>query len=792
MFKNYLKIAYRNILKSKVYSLINILGLALGISCCIVIFLYVTNEMSYDKYHKNLDYIYRVAVKSQSTTATSAAARICAPVGQVLKDKFPQVDKVARILPVQSGLVKYQDKMFYEDNRMFAETELFSILTIPFLKGNPVTALDRPATVVISERIATKYFGQENPIGKLIEINTREYEITGVAKDFPANTHFKYDLFLSLKTLENRYPFDAWFLSNIFTYIKIKPDIDFNAFSRQVNLIAENYAEKDVDDQEIITYFLQPVADIHLHSHLLSEKEPGVNPLYLYIFSAIGVFIMLIACINFMNLTTARSTKRAKEVGMRKVIGAQKRQLIVQFLGEAIIMSLISLIISFVIVQTLLPFLSNLTGKLFILDDLTCPAVLYIFISLGLLVGIVSGSYPAFFLSAFKPISIIKNSLKISSGGAILRKTLVIVQFAISIALISGTFIVYQQLNFMKNKQLGIDKEQKLIIPVRGGISINENYEAVKSEFMKHTAIIGATASGEVPGQSTDRWDTQIIEPETNEFHVVRNFYTDHDFINEYNIKLIAGRSFDKDMATDVNNALILNLTAIKEFGWSTPEEAIGKRIEGAHKGEIVGVMADFHYFGLHNIIEPLALSYRPNRFDNITLSVTTENLSETISFVEKKWKELFPNNPFQYFFLNECFNQQYSADEKFGQLFGTFAMLGIFIACLGLFGLTSYSVEQRTREIGVRKVLGASTTSIVQLLSKEFLKLIIFANFIACPIAFFTMKEWLQNYYYRINIQLEIFLMAGVLALFIALFTVSWQAIKAAIANPVNALKYE
>jgi len=528
MFKNYLKIALRNIRKSKGYTLINVCGIAIGIACCLVVFLYVSDELGFDKYHIDKERIYRIATREESPTSTSEAATTCGAFAQALKDNYPQIEKLARILPVSDGVVKHGNKNFYEKNRVYSDTDLFSILTIPFIMGNPETALDRPSTIVISDRMAKKYFETENPLGKTIAINNREYEITGIVEDPPPNTHFKYDFIVSLKTLEGRYPFDAWFLSNFYTYIKLKPNVDIKNFSEQLKHVAEIYAKEKLEEgDEKVSYFLQPVPDIHLHSHLQSEMEPAIHPIYLTIFSIVGLFVLLIACFNFVNLNTARSAKRAKEVGMRKVIGAGRGQLIWQFLGESFVIILFAILLALLIIELSFPYLNELTTKNFTTSNILQPKVFLALFCLTLFVTIFASGYPSLFLSGFQPIKTIKNSVNISSGGSGLRRILVVGQFAISIFLIIGTIIVYQQLNFMKNQYLGFDKEQKLILPIRGPISIRDNYELVKSEFLKHNSITGVTVSSEVPGERSDRWDTRVAGSGDNRYHEMNYPYND-------------------------------------------------------------------------------------------------------------------------------------------------------------------------------------------------------------------------------------------------------------------------
>ncbi|UCE07962.1 MAG: ABC transporter permease, partial [bacterium] len=688
---------------------------------------------------------------------------------------------------------KHGNKNFYEKNRVYSDTDLFSILTIPFIMGNPETALDRPATVVITNRMTKKYFKSENPLGKTIVINTREYEITGIVEDPPTNTHFKHDFIVSLKTLEGRYPFDAWFLSNFYTYIKLKPNVDISNFSEQLKHVAEIYAKEKLEDgDEKVSYFLQPVPDIHLHSHLQSEMAPAIHPIYLTIFSIVGLFVLLIACFNFINLNTARSAKRAKEVGMRKVIGAGRGQLIWQFLGESFVIILFAVLLALIVIELSLPLLNELTTKNFTTSNILQPKIFVVLFCLVLFVTIFASGYPSFFLSGFQPIKTIKSSVDISSGGSGLRMILVVGQFAISVFLIIGTIIVYQQLSFMKNQYLGFDKEQKLILPIRGPISIRDNYELLKSEFLKHNSITGVTVSSEVPGERSDRWDTRVIGSGDNRYHEMNYYYIDYDYIKQYGMTLLSGRSFEKGRATDIEGPYIINRTAAKELNWSNPDDAIGKRIEAIYEGEIIGVVEDFHYQGLQSIVEPLVLQFIPSRFDEITLNIKIENLAETITFALTKWKELFPDIPFEYFFLDTAFNQQYQSEERIGKIFSALTFLGLFIACLGLFGLASFITEQKTKEIGIRKVLGATVSGIIFLLSKEFVKWILVANIIALPLTFFVMKSWLQSFAYRTEIEIWIFLLSAVVTLMIALITVSYQSIKAALINAVESLRYE
>lgn len=792
MIKNYLKMGLRRFNRHRGYTFINMFGLTVGIACCLVIFLYLSDEMSYDKYHNDLDRIYRIGVRIDSTTTGEGSAQVCAPVARVLRENFPQVETVAQTFKVGGGLTEKGEKKFYEDTRIFAETELFEILTIPFLQGDAQTSLDRPYTIVLSERMAKKYFGKQDALGQIISINSRDYEITGVVADSPHNTHFRYDSFISMKTLEGRYPFDAWLLANFYIYVKFKPNQDIEDIAARMELIGETHIPKEmITPGDKIIYFLQPVADIHLFSHLRNEPEPCMNPFYLYVFSAIGLFVLLIACMNYINLSTARSTKRAKEVGVRKVIGAKRGQLVRQFFGESSVLIIIALVFALILVSGVLPLVNSISGKSFVISDLLHPSILMLSFILVIFVGFTASAYPSLFLSSFQPVKALKANFQSGSKGSALRKLLVISQFAISIALIAGTLIVYRQINFMKTQYLGFDREQKLIIPVRGALSISENYEAVKESFMRHASITGATVSSNVPGQRLDRWDTKVIGGGEEQSRVLNHIYVGPDFLNEYGITLVAGRFFDKKISTDVKETFVLNRSAVEEYGW-TPKEALGKRLEGIFPATVIGVIEDFHHLGLQTTIEPLALAWRPPSFNVITLSTATESLPDTLAFAKRQWRELFSGFPFDYYFLDSYFDRQYQSEERVGKMFTVFTVLGVVIACLGLFGLASFTAEQKTKEIGIRKVLGATIPEILLLLSKEFIKWVLIANLIAWPVVYLAMSSWLENFAYRINLNLGILIASALLAAVIAFITVSFQSVKASLANPVDALRYE
>jgi putative ABC transport system permease protein len=798
MIRNYLKTALRHTARNKVYSMINIAGLAIGMACCILIAQYVAYELSYDNYHPDGDRIFRVAQDGQSQQERRVGAVTSAPVAPALKEDYPQIEYAARTMRVGNLLVKRDEKVFYEERCWFAETDLPRILTIPFLEGDSQTALERPNTVVISQRLAEKYFGDEQPVGQTLDVQGFDLEITGVSASCPPNTHFKHEILISFSTLEatGYGGLTNWFLSNFYTYVKLAPNTDLAALSEQLKVFPERHVGEELKATgETLILFLQPVRSIHLHSHLIGETEPSGSPLYLYIFCTVGFFILLLACINFTNLTTARFAGRAREVGLRKAVGAGRFRLAAQFLAESVLLSAVALLTALVLVELASPLFNQLTGIGFHIGSLIEPGWLLALVGLALVVGIASGSYPAFFLSAFRPADILRGASGLGRGGTVLRKVLVTGQFSISIILVIGTLLAYQQIRFMKNKNLGFDKAQKLVIPLGRAARAIDSYESIKTEFSRHTGVVGAAASAQLPGQHLSCWTTKLATESDEKLRAMNYMYVDHNFIPEYGIEVIAGSGFGEQSDDELQGGYIINQTALEQFGFSSPQEAVGKRMVGCYdekEMEIMGVVADFHYRGLQSAVEPLVMLYRPRMFRNLTLAVRTEDVEQTVVFVKEKWQELFPEYPFDYYFLDASFDRQYRAEERVGKIFAVFTFLGLFIACLGLLALASYAAERRTKEIGIRKVLGASVGSIVQLLSKEFMILVALANLIAWPVAYYAMSKWLENFAYRISIGLETFLLATLFALVITLITVSSQAIKAALTNPVDSLRYE
>ncbi len=792
MFQNYIKTTFRNIKRHKGYSFITITGLAIGIACCILIFMFVSHELCYDNYHKDVDRIYRIATIVKSGSVEKPFARGLTPLVPTLRENFPEVEAAARFHYWSTSNVKveHNDQVFVENSLMVTEPDLFRVFTMPFLHGDPATALNRPGAIVITKEIMDKIFGDENPLGKTLKVNGSAYEITGVVENVPENTHLRYDIMLSLKTVASRMNLDNWGWTGFYSYVKLRPNVNPHQFEEKIRKIAHNYIGNRLDELGIeFILFLQPLKDIHLHSNLHREIKPPGDAIYVYIFSIVGILILIVACINFMNLTTARSGTRAKEIGVRKVMGAQRFQLVLQFIGEFIFMTLIALFIALLIIELVLPYFNELAGKHFTTSSIFQPIILVALIGTSLFVGLIAGIYPALFLSGSKPVLVVQRFSTTGSGGGAVRKMLVIWQFAISSALIIGTLLIYRQINFMKSEPLGFDKNQKLILPVYLG----DNFETIKKEFLNHPSITGATASTNVPGRINNSLVTKLLGDENKQGWTILYNFVDDDFISEYGLEVIAGRAFQREMATDASMAFVLNEAAVSTFGFSSPEEALGQRLtRGGENGSIVGVVKNFHIKGFQSEIQPHIMQLRRKGFSMLTLTVNTENLAETLEFIERKWQELQLGNTFSYFFLDEDFNRQYNSEERMGKLFSVFTVLGIIIAVLGLFGLASFMAEQRTKEIGIRKVLGATIANVVALLSKDFVKLVLLSNVIAWPVAWWAMNKWLQNFAYRIEISWWVFVLAGGLALVIALLTVSTQAVRAALANPVEALRYE
>ncbi len=795
-------IAFRNLNKFKLYSFINIAGLSVGMVCFILISLYLIDEMSWDNFHTKADRIFRIA----TIWGDGGQTRTPHPMAQALVNDFPEVEQAVTMSPLwDAGLtwleipVQYENKRFQENRLFSADTTFFEVFTFKTLLGDADAAIREPGALIITESTAKKYFGDENPIGKFMKLDDRhDMIVKAVIEDIPANSHFHFDFLISYLTLKpnERSNYYTWEDFGHFNYIVLKEGTDWKNVEARIPEWSKKYIDYSIPDlhseEDVSKYLkLQPVKDIHLKSHLRWELEPNGDMAYVYIFSASAILILLIACINFMNLATARSMHRAKEVGMRKVVGAQKTQLIFQFLIESLLLSFIAVIIAGIFIEFLIPYFNSYTGKNITFGLLKDTNYLTGLLILTVITGLIAGSYPAFYLSSFKPIRILRGKFLQSKSNGRFRKGLVVFQFSISIFLIASTIIIYQQINYLKTRNLGFDKEHVLIIPIKDN-ELQNKYRVFKDNLLTNSNVISAAGVTNVPGDQFNvesiRW-TPDQEPER-----VYEMWIDEDFFKTLDIKIIAGRAFSREYGADSVESFILNETAAKRFEWQNP---IGEVItyypqDRVIKGPVIGVVKDFNFQSLHQNIESLLLHPMGNWSNKLLVRVRGNNIEGTIKFIERIFKEMSPRNEFEYSFLDEFFDNAYRSEERMENLFILFSILAIIIACLGLFGLAAFTAEQKTKEIGVRKVMGAGVVNLVILLSKEFSKLVVIANLVAWPIVYLIMNYWLNDFAYKVNVNLLVLLASGLIALLIASFTISYHAVKAAIANPIDSLRYE
>ncbi|MFT3823419.1 MAG: ABC transporter permease [Chitinophagaceae bacterium] len=793
MFKNYFKTAFRNLWRHRVFSFINIMGLTVGLTACFLIFLYVRFELSYEAFNTKADRTYRMVCDIKTPTEVLNASGPSWAVVPHIVPEFPEIEAAVRVSRA-SLLVRKGDVKFQEKQSLWADSAFFRMFDYKLIKGNPDKVLSEPYSIVFTESTAKKYFGNADPIGQtlLLTGNGVTATVTGLMKDMPENTMIKADMLVSMTTLTKKFNDgldNQWGNYGAAAYLLLKPGTNARALQAKFPAFLERMNGDEMKKSQMYaTLLLEPLRDVYLRSTRDESKSGNINNIY--IFSIIAVFILLIACINFINLTTARSAERAKEVGIRKVVGALKTQLAAQFIGESVILCLVAFVLTVISSALLLPLFNQVAGKIVnpgIFSD--GKALLLLFVA-SVSIGLLAGVYPALVLSSFRPVTVLKGRFTSGTRGILLRKGLVITQFTISIALIIGTIIVYRQMMYMRNQDLGFSKDQLMVVETNG----DPARDAFKQSVSGIPNVITTAAASSVPGGGNPGAYSEI-ENTKGELQVANLdlYFVDFDYIPQFNIKMLAGRPFSRDFGSDTTHAMILNEAAVKMFGYTSPQQAIGKRFkQWGREGTIVGVMKDFHYRSLQQQIKPLSMRIEPDGCNLITVKVGTKGLPATIAAIESKWKQLVPNRPFSYFFLDEFFDRQYRAEERFGKLFLNFAILAIFISCLGLLGLASYSTMQRTREIGIRKVLGATVTGIVQLLSKDFLVLVAIAFVIATPIAWLGMYKWLQDFAYRIDISWWVFLLAGIVALIIAIFTISFLAVKAATANPVKSLRSE
>jgi putative ABC transport system permease protein len=810
MFRNYLKVALRNMKRHKGYSFINIAGLAIGMSCSILIAIFVFYELSFDKHHEKAGQIYRVGAQFGPSTDMRGAFT-APPMAQALLDDFPEIVHAARYSPwPRNYLVSIGEKKFLEKGIKYADASIFDVFSIPFITGNPKTALSDPFTIILTEDIARKYFGAESPLGKSLRFEDRkeDYLVTGIVENCPDNSHFQFDMIASY--ISRRGSRDtSWMGHSLFTYVALQEGVPpsqleakFSSFIlkhfgpqffAQTGTRYEDYLK---DEKNYYGYFLEPLLDIHLKSDTLDNLSITGRIIYIYVFSIIAIFILLLACINYMNLSTARFSRRSKEVGIRKVLGSVKKQLVFQFIGESILFSCIALGLSILMVKTVLPAFSNLADRQLSFHLFDNVYVLPVLIGYALFVGVLAGSYPAFFLSTCQPARTIKGSLyKKTHGNLLLRRVLVVLQFCITVFIFIGTLVISSQLKYVQNIKLGFDKEQIVVIP--RAFTLGRQADAFKQELLRNPGILSISKTESLPGRHFNPNGHRLEGRPATEEHTLYTMYADHDYLRLLNLKIVEGRYFSRDIPTDATSAVVINEAAVRELGLKEP---IGKRFHkefgDAAEGEfvtIIGVLKDFHFLSLHYEILPMILRPLSEReWFYTSIKIRPENIKESLGQIEKTWRKFTGGLPFEYSFLDEDFNNLYRAEQRTGKISTIFFFLAIFIACLGLLGLVSFSAQQRTKEIGIRKVLGASVSRIICLLSREVVVLVFVSTLIASPMAYFVMLNWLQNFAFRVKMTVWMFILTVLAILFMAVLTISYQAIKAACASPADALKYE
>ena len=789
------RIALRRMRLQKAYSVINIGGLALGLACALLIMLWVRDELSFDRFHTKADRIFRV-VFSTSEDGRPTNANGSFGVGPALKKDFPEILETVRVKKMEQNpkrYVGYQDRKFYESRFFFAEPSALTVFDFPLVRGDAATALRDPGSVVLTEDMAAKYFGVEDPIGKVLEADPYNdgklmlFRVTGVAKNIPRQSHFHFDFLASFSTL--REDTDRFVgIYQHYTYVLMKDRSSAAALTAPRLL---DFLERNWQEDPWYTISFQPLLDIHLRSGLRSEIEPVGNRLYVYVFSAIALAVLLIACINFMNLATARSATRAKEVGIRKAVGAPRAQLIRQFLGESLSTSAIATGGAFLIIASALPWFNRLTGKGLTPASLADPSLLLAAAAVALTVGLASGIYPAFFLSAFAPVQALKSRASRTAAGAGLRRVLVIFQFVLSIGIICSTLVIRDQMRHIRSRDLGFDRNQILVIPLNG--EVRRNYEGLRSGLLQNPGVENSATSALVPTGGSAHYPTNFVGGPQGLTQVV--YFVDKEFVDTYGLGLLAGRTPERPASEDGPWEMLISEESAKEGGCASPQDAIGKGIEIAEEqsGRVVGVVNDINLYSLHRPAYPIIYIVSPvARHNYLSVRIKTRNVPETLAHIEKTWRSLVPSYPLDHMFLDASFEQLHSAEQRMSEMFSVFSVLAIAVACLGLFGLASFTAEQRTKEIGIRKVLGASVTGLYAQLSRGFLLLVVLANVIAWPVAYFAMSAWLRNFAYRVRIGWWIFPAAALSALAVAALTVGSQTWRSARANPVDSLRYE
>jgi len=802
MFKNYFKTALRNLKKNKAFSFINIFGLAIGLTSFMLIAVFVLNELSYDKYPARAKNMYRVILSVTGNGDIAAYPMVDVAVGEGMKRAFPEIEATTRVSGAQD-FVKYDDKQFKEKQLAYADSNFLQLFSIPLTEGDINTALVQPKSIVISKAFAKKYFGNEDALGKSLSVGTNQalYKVTGLFDEVPENSHFHFDAFLSLSSRHLTH--QTWSNIGFYTYLLLNKNADPHQLEKKFpQLVAEHVVPEIQHDMGVslaeaqksintFVFSLQPLTDIHLYSHTKYELEPNGDIQYVYIFSALAFFILLLACVNFTNLSTARAVKRAREVGIRKVLGSLKKQLIIQFLTESVVLTFLSMIIAFGLLFLLLPYFNELADRQIPFSFFISYQSILAMISLIIITGIVAGIYPSFFLSSFNTIKVLKGSSSKGSQKNLLRSSLVVFQFFVSIALIIATIIVYQQLHFMQNKKLGYDKEQVLYLP--DARLLGKDQPAFKQQLSQNKNVVAASIARSVPGLPF--MDGTEIYPKNengNGKEIHANIYhVDEDYLKTLGIKIVSGRNFSRDFPSD-SSAVVINQAMVRELGWNRTNP-IGKTIvrSGQQQFKVIGVMGDFNYASAKQEIAPLMMMLG-NNYGGLVVKINTADVKGFLSDLKKQWDSFNPQGALEYTFLDDNFAKMYASEIRTQKIFSAFALIAIIIASLGLFGLSAFVIEQRTKEIGIRKVLGASVQNVLLLVSKDFLLLVGIAFLISVPVTWWAMHNWLQDFAYRINIQWWVFMLAGFVAILISIITISFQAIKAAIANPVKSLRSE
>ncbi|HEX6223265.1 MAG TPA: ABC transporter permease [Chryseolinea sp.] len=801
MIRSFFATAIRHLLKNVSYTVLNVAGLSIGLACFIMIGLWVQHELSYDSFHEKSDRIYRVAGTFTDESGQFDQAVTCIPLAPALANDLPEVENTVR-LDMNDAVVRYADKQFSERNIIAVDPSFFEVFSFKLLKGNPATALKEPYNIVLSQSMAQKYFGDEDPLGQSLKIfqydpngQGADYKVTGIVEDCPGNSHFNYNFLFSFKTVEavnpNEFGYAGWFNNGYYTYLLLKDNSSATDLQAKLSNFLEKYIGSDMKKNKIYwSYFLQPLTDIHTKSDLRYEIRSNNNLAFIVIFGAVGFIVLLLACINYINLSTAYSADRFKEVGVRKVMGACRNQLVIQYLIESLILVLISLAFSIVWIELARPLFESLTGneitKLYTVNTLTT------LLAIAVTVGVLSGIYPSLILSSFKTVNVLKGHFTSGPTGAWLRKSLVVFQYAVTIVLISSILVTQRQLHYIDNKNLGFNKENLLILNVNGSPEVRPGYAAFKNELMADPTITGlATSSAMISGGLGNR---VVTVEDVSGKKISATMFTnpvDADYIETYGMKLTAGRNFVKDSRAD-SSSVIVNEATTRAYGYTDPKDALGREILfGETRVEIIGVVSDFHYNTLRKKIEPTCMFLSRGGFSRVAVRLNGD-IDHGLRLVTIAWKKHFPNTVLEYGFAEERVSDQYRSEQQFAKLFMAFSLVSLAIACLGLFALVSYSVKGRTKEIGIRKVLGASVGRIVSMLSLEFIFLILLAGLVAMPVGYYLMEQWLQGFEYRIPIGPEVFLVAGTIALFIAVITISIKSVRSALANPVNSLRNE